>query len=236
MAEMIKINFSRSFPIFPLADMCLLPHARVPLHIFEPRYVRMIDAALDGSSQIAMASFKGEEWKHTYHGNPPLRSAVCIGQIERYEKIPDDRYNIMLQGICRAKIVEEYEPSTKRLYRTARLAPLEVETEDSEEGLAPWRSRMREILSSEPLSRMRMSDSVIEWIDSEQVPSHVLVELVGHLIMTTSEDADRRYRLLSEPDPIERARYTETQLALLSSFINEADAQREDWPKGCPLN
>ncbi|MFW5653133.1 MAG: LON peptidase substrate-binding domain-containing protein, partial [Planctomycetota bacterium] len=125
MPEMIQINFKREFPIFPLAGVSLLPHASVPLHIFEDRYVRMVDDILDETGQLAMGTFAGSRWKQEYHGNPPIRPVVCLAQIERHERLPDGHFNILLQGLCRAQIVEEHMPDVSVPYRVARLAPLE---------------------------------------------------------------------------------------------------------------
>jgi len=236
MPEMIQINFSRRFPIFPLAGICLLPHATIPLHIFEPRYIRMVSEALDGSSQIAMATFEGKRWQQEYHGNPPIRPVVCVGQIERYERRPMDRYNIMLQGICRAQIVQEFMPEQDRPYRMARLVALDSNPESHEEELVGWRRRVQELLESDPLSRMRLGGDVLKWFEREDIPSHVLIEIVGHLLMTTTEDAERRYHLLAESDTIERAEYTEAQLRGLERLVSRVEVQTTDWPKGCTWN
>ncbi len=236
MPEMIQINFSRKFPLFPLAGICLLPHATIPLHIFEPRYVQMVSEALDGSSQIAMATFDGKRWQQEYHGNPPIRPVVCLGQIERYERLPMGRYNIMLQGICRATVVEEEMPDETRPYRIARLAPLDANPEDHEAELVGWRRRVCELLQGDPLSRMRLGADVLKWFERDDIPSHVLIEIVGHLLMTTAEDAERRYRLLAEPDTIERADYTEAELRGLERLLSSVECQSTDWPKGCSWN
>ena len=236
MPEMIQINFNRHFPIFPLAGACLLPHASIPLHIFEPRYVRMVSDSLDSNSQIAMGTFAGGEWKQQYHGNPPVRPVVCLGQIERYEKLPMERYNIILQGICRARVVEEQMPTADRPYRIARLAPLEAHPESHEPELVGWRRRVREMLETEPISRVRLSESVAKWFDRDEIPSHVLIELVGHLLITTADDAERRYALLSEPDTLTRAEFTESELQRLGEMITKVEPQKADWPKGCSWN
>src|SRR5580765_1551354 len=103
----ISVNFGKPMPIFPLNSVVLLPHGVLPLHVFEDRYRQMVGDALDGSGQIAMAVFEGADWKQEYHCRPPVRPAVCVGQIIQHHKLPDGRYNIALQGICRARILQE---------------------------------------------------------------------------------------------------------------------------------
>jgi len=236
MTEMIQINFNGLFPVFPLAGVCLLPHASLPLHIFEPRYVQMVADALDGSGQIAMATFQGDAWLQQYHDSPPVRPVVCIGQIEQHERRPDGRYNILLLGICRARIVDEIPPDDEIRYRRARLEPLETNPDRHEPDLADWRDRVRRLLDRDALARLNYRQKVVDWFDSEDIPSHVLVEIVGHFLITTADDAERRYRLLAEPSVLDRARTTERELRRLDRLIDQADEQSDDWPKGLSWN
>src|SRR5262245_50474069 len=111
MAEVIRVNFSKPMPLFPLPDAVLLPHAVQPLHIFEPRYRKLIEDVLDHAGQMAMATFRGENWKLDYHGTPPLRPAVCVGQIVHHDALSDGGHNILLHGVCRAKIDRIIEPN-----------------------------------------------------------------------------------------------------------------------------
>lgn len=236
MPEMIQINFERTFPVFPLAQVCLLPHAQMPLHIFEPRYVQMVTDSLDGSGQIAMAVFNGDDWKHEYHGNPPIRPVVCVGQIEDHMRRPDGRYNIALLGVCRARVVEEFMPDEDRRYRSARLAPLETNPEQHEDALAEWRERMRRLLERDSMTHLQLHERVVQWFESDDIPTHVLVEIVGHCLMTTVDDAERRYRLLSEPSVMDRANMTERELRQLDEHIRFGVEQIDDWPKGMSWN
>ena len=98
----------REVPVMTLPNATLFPQALLPLYIFEPRYQQMVSDCLDAAGQIAMASFAGErgKWQEAYHAQPELRPAVCVGQIIQHEALPDGRHNILLHGVCRAKIVE----------------------------------------------------------------------------------------------------------------------------------
>ena len=128
--QSIQVNFGRPMPIFPLDQVTLLPQQVLPLHIFEPRYRQMVEHALDGAGQIAMAVFDTEAWREDYHALPPVKPAVCIGQIVQHEKLEDGRYNVLLQGVCRARIVGEQPPNGGRLYRTATLEPVGLDDEN----------------------------------------------------------------------------------------------------------
>jgi Lon protease-like protein len=229
----IQVNFGKPMPLFPLNSVVLLPQQVVPLHIHEPRYIQMVEQSLDGSGQVAMAVFEGEEWKQHYHGRPRLRPAVCVGQILRHEKLPEGKYNILLQGICRAKIVEEAEPCATRLFREALLEPVGVD--DGEEyKLYGVRERLTELLEDGPLSQLSHATWVVERIRDEEIPTGVILELVSFALPTRRE---MRYRLLAEADVAQRADLIEHELLGLHHMIRLATAQHpEQWPKGVSWN
>jgi Lon protease-like protein len=229
----IQVNFSRPMPLFPLDQATLLPQQVLPLHIFEERYLGMINDALDGAGQIAMAVFRGQRWKQEYHGRPPLRPAVCVGQIVQHEQLPDGRYNVLLQGICRARIVEELEPEEGLLYRRAMLQPVGVGEVDEQE-LDDLRDWLDEALTEGPLRQMTAASSILEYVRNAEIPTSALLELVS---FTMTGGGELRYRLLAEGDVTRRARLVRDELEHIGVLIRRARAQRpEDWPKGCSWN
>jgi Lon protease-like protein len=96
-------------PLFPLAHPTLYPGLTQPFQIFEPRYRRMAEHALEGDRLIAMTVLK-PHWERKYDlKTVPIQPVVCVGKIVVDEKLPDGRYLLMLRGLCRARIVEEQE-------------------------------------------------------------------------------------------------------------------------------
>jgi uncharacterized protein len=112
-------SFSGRAPLFPLPNAALFPHVLLPLHIFETRYRQMTSDALDGESLIAMATLRPGWEARSDKEVLPIYDSVCLGQIIANEKLDDGRYYLVLQGLIRAKIVDE--KSTDRLYRIAQL-------------------------------------------------------------------------------------------------------------------
>lgn len=245
----IQVNFGKAMALFPLDKVSLLPQQVLPLHIFEPRYRQMIEHALDASGQFAMAVFEGERWKHEYHGNPPIRPAVCIGQIMQHEKLPDGRYNVMIQGVCRARVVREVAPEAGRLYRLAILEPVGLEgvgaddldwvegptyVGESTPFLSLVRERMREMLSDGPLTKMADAAAVLGYVNNHDFHPSALLELVSFTLIS---DDRLRYRLLAEPSADTRARLILRELDELAAIIRRAEGQHpEAWPKGCSWN
>ena len=97
-------DLPEAIPIFPLASALLLPRAQMPLNIFEPRYLAMVDAAMAGDRIIGMIQPASEG-----EGEVPLFPIGCMGRITSYAETDDGRYMICLTGISRFRIVEEVE-------------------------------------------------------------------------------------------------------------------------------
>ncbi len=233
MAEAIRVNFGRPMAVFPLPDAVLLPHAIQPLHVFEPRYRQMVDDCLDGSGQIAIATFAGTDWKSQHHRLPSLRPAVCVGQIVQHESLADGRHDVLLQGVCRAKILKMIEPENGRRYRLARLAPLEP-LHSKPPAMAEVRRQLRDLLAGPRLSRLRSVETVMQWFDRPDVSTHALLELIGFALLPNSE---LKYRLLAEGSPMRRAGMIKHELATLDELVSRADRQPfRSWPKGMSWN
>lgn len=101
-------------PLFPLPGALLLPGGQLPLNIFEPRYLRMVDDALAGGRTIGMIQPRAEE----PGGSPPLYGVGCAGRLSAFNETEDGRYLISLTGLSRFRLVEEV--ATEAPYRIAR--------------------------------------------------------------------------------------------------------------------
>jgi uncharacterized protein len=93
-------------PIFPLPNVVLFPAALLPLHIFEPRYRAMVNDALDGERLVGMVMLC-PGWETNYEGTPPVYPVGCAGFITHADRLPDGRYNIVLRGLEKFRIVHE---------------------------------------------------------------------------------------------------------------------------------
>lgn len=120
-------NFSNQCRLFPLPDLVLLPHALLPLHIFEPRYRQMTHDALEGDQLIAMVRIRPAPPNSPWTEPMPIMDVACLGKIVQHERLPDGRFKMLLLGCKRVRLVREIP--TDKLYRIAEARILEdVET------------------------------------------------------------------------------------------------------------
>ena len=109
-----NVELPNRIPVFPLSNFIIFPKTTVPLNIFEPRYIEMIDDAMKENRMIGMIQPKNSTQNITQ-----LYNVGCVGKITSFNETEDGRYLIVLVGISRFKIIEEIK--TKKNYRKCRI-------------------------------------------------------------------------------------------------------------------
>jgi Lon protease-like protein len=107
-------------PLFPLPNVVLFPNVFLPLHIFEPRYREMVADAVASDRMIGMVLLR-PGWERDYEGTPPVYPIGCSSVITHVEALADGRFNIVLRGLERFRIVDE---DRTRSYRRAIVEPV----------------------------------------------------------------------------------------------------------------
>ena len=217
-AETIEINFSRAIPVFPLPGCVLLPHGSLPLHVFEPRYLRMIGDVIDSSGLLAMGLFRKKLTQEEYlHGRPAIRSHVCVGYVEQYKPLEDGRYLLLLRGLCRAQVIDEepHEP-----YRLFHLRPTDLEATD-DPSLKGQRRRIESLLNDPSLRGVEGVEELIGLLD-KRVPTTALIDIVA---MQLCDDAEQRYPLLAESRAQRRGDALTEQLLRLRDRIGSVGSR-----------
>jgi len=183
--------------LFPLAGVVFFPHSVLPLHIFEPRYRQMTEDALEGDRLVTIVMVRpAAEWQGK--GPPKLEEYGCLGRILQHERLPDGRFNFLLLGLRRVRILREV-PSGK-LYRTAEAEVVE-EPEGQSESEGPL---VRELLEGfrsyhEPRGGV---DPDLEDLISSDLPVGVLADILAHALALPPAI---KQRLLAERDARPRA-------------------------------
>jgi len=117
--------------MFPLSNVVLFPRVKTPLHLFEPRYRQLARDVVDGDRRIAMAVVRPEHAAEM-PGDPPIYPVACVGVVTESQRLPDGRYNLVLLGQERVRVVGETPPDERRLYRVGHVVPLEDAYPESE--------------------------------------------------------------------------------------------------------
>ncbi len=229
----VRVNFGKPMPVFPLSTAVIVPQQVVPLHIFEDRYIRMVRDVLDSAGQIAMAVFAGDDWKSGYAGRPAVRRAVCIGQIMQHDELPGGRFDVLMQGVCRAHLKLELPDDGNMPYRMAHLEPIEGPEPDEAE-LQPMRDWFEQELRSGELAEFESAGDLLEYVGDERINTSTLLELITFTLLN---DAELRYLLLDEGDVIARSKIVRSALEQTSKMLRLARHQHpENWPKGMSWN
>ncbi len=198
-------------PVFPLPAALLLPRADMPLNIFEPRYVAMVDAALAGDRVIGM--IQPDAAMAACALGPALFTVGCAGRITSFAETGDGRYMITLTGVSRFRVLEEITASTPfrqcRVTASPYAADLECSIEDRVDRNSVL-STFRTYLAAHKLEA--------DWVSVERASNETLVNT---LAMMAPFDAAEKQALLEAPDLRARAEtlvsLTEMTLARESS-------------------
>lgn len=176
-------------PMFPLPDYFLYPGTVAPLHVFEPRYRQMVADLLDGPGRLVIASIPKRQPRPAGEGAPPVFPIGCLVEIVRHEKLPDGRYMIVVAGLKRVRIEEA--PSD-RLYRQARIQPLES-IECDGEAIADLRPQLEAAIRERAGRRVELDDDL---------PIGSLADLLVHCLELSPE---KHEEMISELDALRRA-------------------------------
>lgn len=205
-------DLPQELPIFPLSGALLLPWGRLPLNIFEPRYLNMILDALGAARVIGMVQPSYDQPAKTAHGGEPaVYSVGCAGRIASFEETEDGRLLILLKGLCRFSIAGEIEG--RKGYRRVKASydmfkgDLDVPA-NFEVARETLFSRLGPYLESHA---MKLSIDMLKGLSDSS--------LVTSLCMVCPFDPREKQALLEAPSL--KARY-ETLLALLEIAAFEA--------------
>lgn len=198
-------------PLFPLPEVVLFPHTIIPLHVFEPRYREMMSDALEGDRVIAVALLKPDYEPLYYTHRAPIHETVGVGHIAEYEQIEDGNYNLLLRGIGRAVILDEFSDHP---YRVARISPLDSYCSgDEDHAQQLHRELMVEIRHNTGLdAKLRQ-----QWLRLCKVPIGLDV-LADLLAAGIPADSEWRQCLLDEPDALTRSQMLLRQMRALAGM------------------
>lgn len=210
------LRLPREVPIFPLSGAVLLPRAHLPLHIFEPRYLAMIEDAGAGDGVIGMIQPRRAE-RQEPDDAPEIYGAGCLGRITETQRNEDGRQLVTLLGLCRFDVVVELPPS--RGYRRVAVDYARFAGDLGEPGEGAFdRKRLLSGLNAYFAARGVGGD----WDRSEEAADELLIAAMTMICPFTPSE---KQALLECPNLGERARMLTTlvEMSVAGSFETSAE-------------
>ena len=180
-------------PIFALPNLVFFPNTRLPLHIFEPRYRQMVSDALERDKRFGIVLLR-PGWERDYFGTPPIYEYGTIGTIEQAVPLDDGRFNILVHGDVRFRLIDEV---SNEPYRTARVEARPEVQRDSGKAYAE-----REWLAD-------LAHQYLKYLPDQMAVPEIetvgLDALANALIMSLNLEIEKKQQLLEIDDVIARA-------------------------------
>jgi Lon protease-like protein len=180
-------------PLFPLPSLVFFPGTRVPLHVFEPRYKQLISDALAAEQRFGIVLLK-PGFEPNYYGAPPLFEHGTMAQIEQSVQLDEGKYNILVRGVVRFRIVEM---TAEQPYRIARVV---ASPEREPDPMEAWAQRQWLTELSQRFLEFMPGDGEVP-----ELASATLESLSNALVMSLNLDATEKQKLLELDQIITRA-------------------------------
>ena len=211
-------------PIFPLPEVVFFPETVLPLHVFEPRYRQMITDCLAGDRWLGVVMLR-PGWEKDYQGRPPVHDIAGAGEIIQAEVVADGRYNILLDGRIRVRIVAE-EPPDGCLYRVARAERLE------DRGPAPsdraFSGRLQELRGAHARLLLALGQSHPDVVGRLTVAGASPGAVIDRIVSAVVPDAEVRQRLLEATDVSERLDLAVAALGDLLTMVGGREGEEDE--------
>lgn len=162
----------RTLPVFPLTGVLLLPRGQLPLNVFEPRYLALVDTALAGPRLIGMIQPTEHESTSV---KPPLSNVGCAGRLTAFGETDDGRYLVTLSGICRFRVASELDVMTPYRQVQADYAPF------AEDLLSVDHDIPRERVTTALKQYVKRQQLKADWSSVTNAPSETLINALAML-------------------------------------------------------
>ena len=207
-------SIPKKLPIFPLSGAVLFPDTQLPLNIFEPRYIQMVDSALASPNRlIGMIQPSSME----SNGKGSLKKVGCIGRISSFNEAEDNRYLITLTGVCRFTVNEELDTTTSYRQVIADYNGFETDL-DNVDLQSIDRSKLLALVKKYLENKKILAD----WEIIQQTPTKQIINYSGVLVPFSPEE---KQLLLESKDLISRCSVLE---ALFQSYVFDINGEKSD--------
>jgi len=191
--RVIRPEHLREVPLFPLPGTVLLPRTLISLHVFEPRYRTMTEDCIEGH-RLMVVAMVDPTLPPDEHGRPAVHSVAGLGALRRAVKLPDGRFNLVIEGLARVDISDELPPD--RVYRRSHARVIRDVVPDDESAVSASMASVRALCSRAIVDMNESEATGIDNISQVDDPGQ-LADMVAAATMNESLD---RQQVLAEPD------------------------------------
>ena len=206
--------------IFPLPNVTLFPKTLLPLHIFEPRYREMIGSSLNGDRLLGVALLR-EGWQKDYFANPPIHKTFGIGKIIDYEQYDNGCYDIVVEGLYRARLVTEHATDPFRTGRVSILQDAPIDHIQSK--IAAIRKEIRDA-ASDLVEVLPEYEETFQGIWAAHPHPAVTADLIASSLVVDSYD---RQSILEEPEVDRRLKLVLVQMRRILFQLAQKEVEEE---------
>lgn len=198
--------------VFPLPNLVLFPHVVQPLHVFEPRYVDLLHDAIQDDRLIAMALLE-PGWEDDYEGRPRIAPVACLGRVLTWQARPGNRYNLLLLGLRRVRVLGELPPD--RSFRSAEVEVIDDEYPQASAARRPALHRKLIAAFEKMLPCIKDAAELFNQLSINSISLGTLTDVISYAL---DIDVRAKHALLSEPNVDRRA-------SLLLSHLKNASRE-----------
>ena len=183
------MKLPKTIPVFPLSNFIIFPKTTVPLNIFEPRYVEMVNDAMKSEKFIGMVQPK-TIINNDYSKSPELHKIGCLGKISSFKDTDDGRYLIELKGVIRFNISKEIETDKKYRLCEVDYSDFNKDLEDKQENV---KFSDLELIFKNLKSLFEKKGFIINW---KALEKQSLDEIINALAMASPFSLEEKQVLL----------------------------------------
>ena len=205
------VDLPQVIPVFPLPGAILLPRGQLPLNIFEPRYLNMIDDAMAGDRVLGLIQPSGGPARL-----PSLSAVGCAGRITSFAETSDGRYLVTLTGVARFRVASELPTQTPYRQVRAAFAPFEADLSSPVGGVEFDREAFFAGLK-QYLERRQLE---IDWETAEAAPQEALI---NSLSMALPFEPAEKQALLESPGLEDRVEVLTTLMRIDAAETGDGD-------------
>lgn len=200
--------------LFPLPNVVLFPAQHLSLHVFEPRYRRLVADAIENDLTLAVPRLRpGHDAE--YYGAPPVFEICGVGKIIEHRRLPDGRYNVVVKGLGRVRLVEELRSQPYRMARAEPIHDVQSSTPIVLEAMRGELAKLVHRIMPHLAGPARELEARLRAAEDAGGASDIVAG-------TIVENPDERQALLEERDPCGRMSWLIAHLHGLAARLSES--------------